>query len=145
MIKRWANGGAVCVLVFAFHNNSQGLPGKPDDNLISVHSRMGKAEYLVEQCKDFDKVNPDGKTVQLRDAPAVMMCFGYISGIVDVGDFDHAVLPNNPSRGWCMPEGVSNSQLAKVIVKYGNDHPEELHLPAVLLVENALIKAFPCA
>jgi hypothetical protein len=43
-----------------------------------------------------------------------------------------------------VPDSVTSTQLAKVIVKYGNDHPQELHLPGVIVVTNALLAAFPC-
>ena len=67
--------------------------------MIQVHSRIGKAEYLVNQCKNVENVNLDGKTVPLKDAAEVMMCFGYISGILDLEDFDHAVLPTRSTHG----------------------------------------------
>jgi hypothetical protein len=45
----------------------------------------------------------------------------------------------------CPPDGVSNGQLVKVFVKYLDQHPEKLHLPAVQLVYDATNDAFPCA
>jgi hypothetical protein len=41
------------------------------------------------------------------------------------------------------PEGAKQDQLKAVVVKYLNDHPEELHKPAGMLVILALSKAFP--
>ncbi len=144
MIRRQAKWVIACILTLWLPNNSQGSQGKPDENMIPVHSRMGKAENLISKCKNVENINPDGKTVPLKDAPEVMTCLGYISGILDLADFDQALPPAHTAHGWCLPDGASSSQVAKVIVKYANDHPEELHLPAVLLVANALLKAFPC-
>ncbi len=44
----------------------------------------------------------------------------------------------------CVPEGVTNNQVTEVVRKYLKDHPEELHLHAVDLVQKALNKAWPC-
>ena len=44
----------------------------------------------------------------------------------------------------CTPKGASLGQLARVVKKYLQDHPEFLHLDAGGLVYNALNEAFPC-
>jgi hypothetical protein len=31
---------------------------------------------------------------------------------------------------FCLPDGVTNGQLAKVVIKYLDDHPEDLHSTA---------------
>lgn len=41
------------------------------------------------------------------------------------------------------PQEAKQDQLKAVVVKYLNDHPEELHKPAGMLVILALSKAFP--
>lgn len=143
MARRLGKWVFACATILWLANNSPGSQGKSDDT-VTLHSRIGNAEYLLSQCKNVDSVNLSRKTVPLKDAPEVMMCFGYISGIIDLEDFNHATLPTSSSHVWCLPDGASNSELAKVMVKYGNDHPEELHLPSVVLVTNALLKAFPC-
>jgi Rap1a immunity proteins len=42
-----------------------------------------------------------------------------------------------------IPKDVKQEQMRAFVVKYLNDHPEELHKPAGLLVIFALSKAFP--
>ena len=44
----------------------------------------------------------------------------------------------------CTPKGASLGQLARVVKKFLQDHPESLHLDAGGLVYNALNEAFPC-
>jgi len=44
----------------------------------------------------------------------------------------------------CTPDGVTVLQATRVVFKYLNDHPAQLHLPEVELIEEALSKAFPC-
>lgn len=45
----------------------------------------------------------------------------------------------------CIPGEVTYGQMVRVVVKYLNDHPEELHHSSALLTVNALIGAFRCA
>ena len=71
------------------------------------------------------------------------LCFGYIEGAYD----SYAVMVK-----WgiiekdfiCVPVNVSKGQLVKVVVKYLNDNPAELHLIASSRVIHALSAAFPC-
>ena len=71
-------------------------------------------------------------------------CTHYIMGI---SDYQETLL------GWsyldephfCTPDSGSADQLVKVVTKYLNEHPEDLHLHAGSLVANALHEAFPCS
>ena len=61
-------------------------------------------------------------------------CIGYIVAIVDM--FENSV---------CWPrETVKNGQLVDVVIKWLNDHPESLHLPASHAITKAMQQAFPC-
>jgi hypothetical protein len=44
----------------------------------------------------------------------------------------------------CIPSTAKLGQLMRVVTKYLEEHPEQLHLAAAGLVYNALIEAFPC-
>ena len=44
----------------------------------------------------------------------------------------------------CIPEEATNFELARVVVKYLNDHPNQLHKSYRLLVMLALEDAYPC-
>jgi len=65
-------------------------------------------------------------------------CLGFIEGYLQV-----APIPNLPTH--CIPAGVTYEQLTKVVVKYLDQHPEKLHLAAVLLISQATHYAFPCS
>ena len=77
-------------------------------------------------------------------AAKIGMCYGYIMGISDY----HLTL-----LGWsyldephfCVPEHANSTQLVKVVTKYLNEYPEDLHLSAGSAVANALYEAFPCS
>ena len=45
----------------------------------------------------------------------------------------------------CYPKGVTTGQLIKVVVKFLQDNPKDLHIMDVALIEEALHKAFPCS
>jgi len=41
-------------------------------------------------------------------------------------------------------DGVTVGQVMLVFLKYVDNHPEELHLPAAVVVSRAMLAAFPC-
>ena len=66
-------------------------------------------------------------------------CIGYITGVADTSKGK-----THEGNRYCVPEGVLAGQLKKIITKYLNDNPKNLHLSAFSLVQDALIEAFPC-
>jgi Ssp1 endopeptidase immunity protein Rap1a len=56
----------------------------------------------------------------------------------------NAILSKPKDNTYRLPDNASVSQLAKVVTKYGHDHPEELNQSALLIVNNAFTRAFPC-
>lgn len=112
------------------------------EQLIAVHGYGGSGEELIQRCSAVTRMSPDHRVNQ-EDAPALSFCLGFISGVVDIRAI--AVAGGAQKGPYCIPEsGVTSYQLARIVLKYGNDHPEELHYAAALLVFNALSKAFPC-
>jgi hypothetical protein len=65
---------------------------------------------------------------------------GYCTGIVEAVLF----LPMWGTNLYCTPKGVTVGQGMKVLVKYMNDHPEELHERTMQLAARAFQKAWPC-
>jgi len=71
------------------------------------------------------------------------VCVGYVTGIHDGqivfsgwGDMKKTI---------CLPgSGVKGGQLVRIVIKYLQENPEDLHLTAGSLVVNALVIAFPC-
>ena len=93
---------------------------------------------LVEQCKNISVNDPEGK----GDIGELKACIGFISGVIDgstaISKADPRIFPV------CVPVGVNTFQLAKVVTKYGADHPENLHWMGYRFVTAALQAAFPC-
>jgi hypothetical protein len=72
-------------------------------------------------------------------------CMGFIAGVLDRDTIATTDETGHPAgRNFCVPAEASTTQLAKVVVKYGDDHPQQLHLPAVVIVLLAMKDAFPC-
>ena len=70
-------------------------------------------------------------------------CGSYIEGVVDAISADKIAHPNDVF--FCVPKEATEEQFARIILKYSDNHPEKLHLSAVVLVIEALTSAFPCA
>lgn len=131
---------AVVTLTLFVPNNSLGFQ-EIKDGMITIHGLRGPgAESLVHECKGVENVDLDKMAVPAKDAMGVGLCLGYIAGISDVDRVDAVAKQNR----MCVPDNASGAQLAKVIVKYGDDHPEELNEPGAIFVTLAMKKAFPC-
>lgn len=121
-----------CTLSLRVEGQSGTAARQNKDEIVTTHG--GRAESLVNACAE----KPENSAAQLA------YCFGYIEGIWDM----HQAVKSMPgvaqSSTLCIPNDASPAQLAKVIAKYGNDHPEELHEAAIILVINALLRSFPC-
>jgi Rap1a immunity proteins len=45
---------------------------------------------------------------------------------------------------YCVPDNVSGGKIREIVQKYLRDHPENLDLPAQMLIALAIHMAFPC-
>lgn len=75
------------------------------------------------------------------------ICLGTIRGIIDAGAiFDsHAVQDGKPATNvFCVPESVSTDQGVRAVIKYLEEHPEDLDQRGTTLTVLALKQAFPC-
>lgn len=109
---------------------------------ISMFLRGGNAEELVNNCAAVEHFDPQSKTVPSKDASGFSFCLGYIVGVVDMRNALNAGSPDTSK--FCVPDDASTTQLAKVVVKYGTDHPEQLNQPALLFISEAFAQSFRC-
>ena len=65
---------------------------------------------------------------------------GFCSGIVEGTMWSLQI-----AKLVCLPNGMTLGQGLKVLVKYMDDHPEELHMHAADLDVRAFVKAWPCS
>ena len=116
--------------------------------LLAGARAFGQANYttgdeLRENCK-YAVSDSDADHAMARAG----FCIGFIDGfqqfeqLVDISQGANDA--NSSARLICTPDGVTNRQNVKVVVKYLDRHPEFLHKFAALLVLEAMQEAFPC-
>ena len=76
--------------------------------------------------------------------PGDFFCLGFVTGTHDAVFEDMKEGASFHGYRFCTYKGISNHQLERVVIKYLNDHPENLHFAASSQVFAALAKAFPC-
>lgn len=100
------------------------------------HSETGvrSGNDLIRDCK---------AAITLADSPKLgedysrpMYCLGFTSGMSDGLRF---------GRLACMKGEESHEQIARVVVKFLEDHPERLAEPESLLALEAITGAWPCS
>ena len=89
-----------------------------------------------------------GDAINASDAPTplehgrAMYCMGLVRGVwVMIQMYDEF----NDGGGLCTPDGATVLQMARGVVNYLKDHPEQLHGDEVGLIFLALTEAFPCS
>jgi hypothetical protein len=108
------------------------------------------ANYYLRGCR---AVVSDSKTYE--DAGELFMsgaCLGVVSTLMDklspTDPFMRALLPQPQPQPQpqlvCIPDGVTNRQAVAVVVKFLDDHPNQLHQRFIVLAQDALYEAWPC-
>jgi hypothetical protein len=103
--------------------------------------RVSTGTELLETCTKVNSVTrradnfDEWATDAVHTTMASGTCFGFIQAVEQFDDLASA---------FCGPEHFTYGQAKKIVIKYLNDHPEQLHLPATFLVGEALGAAFPC-
>ena len=97
---------------------------------ITAHAeaKMGTGNLLLAGCQS--------------DTIEQMYCIGYVDGVV--GTLVIAAAAHKVPRLVCVPDGVTTGQTVKVVERFLEAHPEELHKDARFLVFWALIDTWPC-
>jgi hypothetical protein len=105
-----------------------------------------KGETLVDACKAVERMDTTTYRVPKDDLDNVATCIGFVVGVIDGETFNDVGEDGQPTHRhhYCVPDDATSTQLAKIVAKYGRDHPEELSDPGVSLVIFAMKRAFPC-
>ena len=127
---------AFLVLVSAAAAQSNGgASASPTYKPEIVQFRSFSGEDLIEFCRDASESNRDMGS---------NMCVMYISGFLDGYSTGLLLLNHEKQYKFCTPDGVTPTQVAKIVARYGSLHPEGLHINAALFSAAALKDAFPC-
>ena len=104
--------------------------------LASVQAYNGN--QLLEGCTAYLDKNFVGK---VEDTVAVGICVGYLTGVLDALDTWQA---SEGRRVVCLPKPWDINQIVRIVVKYLENNPEDLHYRADAAVLFAVKAAFPC-
>lgn len=122
----------ICILFFFFLNNAE--------------ASGWTGNHLLTNCSAFVSVLNGDKGRDNVDRTG--LCIGYLNGIRD-GVILMNTLASNQHRkndyyAICFPNNVSMGQSARILVKFLQERPEDLHIDAGALYYAALLNAFPC-
>jgi Rap1a immunity proteins len=116
--------------------------------VCGAHAQNGgyfkTADMLVASCRiairTWSEQNPNSIDLMLAQA-----CPAYLQGALDTFEFVRVTDSKKyEAASICIPDAVKSDQAVRVFMKYSDDHPEELHHSAPLVVWEAMHKAFPC-
>lgn len=100
-------------------------------------------EKLMRNCKaalEYINNNDDS-----GDIDAVKYCDDFLTGFRENENIKEIYMPGHYFRGYCFPDsGVSNSELANVIVSYLETNQPEQKLTANQAMRDALVDGYPC-
>jgi hypothetical protein len=112
---------------------------------ISISNAQDRARTGGELLRDCAGIETLGETTAPIDRRvAALSCVNYIEGFVEGHDSVAAITRPAARRWFCLPKGVTIYQVASVVRKFLQDHPERLHERAAILTGVALLRAFPC-
>ena len=100
-------------------------------SLVPATAAEKRADDVLRECTDSDSA--------MR-----LSCLAYMSGFMDGIELGQAGSSSEMQR-ICLPdEGVSAEQARRVVVKWLQDHPKNLHESGRIQVFLAMADAFPC-
>ena len=90
-------------------------------------------ESLLRQCSAAVRWMDGARDVNGED---LAYCGGYVQGFRDAVDMT--------APAFCIPNQATSGQLIRVLVKYLQDHPKDLHLDEADLIKVAFMDAYRC-
>ncbi len=118
--------------------------------LVCTSSAFGAStdgNEVLGKCQTAIRVVDEGRLSQ-SDSSDSMWCMGWIEGVLDMNRLSELMVETGVSKKgdpyFCAPDGIQVGQAVRVVVKYLQDHPEQLHARGIVLAVAALQKAFPC-
>ena len=117
--------------------------------LLLYSAASADGNELLTNCKLAEAaITPDGYRHNIADGFEVGYCVGAIHTFKGRIEYIYKQDPpgyQSPKPRNCeIPEGVTNEQLIRVLVKYLEEHPDLLHIWEAGLLDAAFRHAFPC-
>lgn len=111
--------------------------------LFSTDSALADGNQLLERCNALIRVFDNQNSMVEDDLLEAQHCSGFMKGVLDMNAVYSSMHTEQPLL--CVPdEGVLVIKAARIVVKYLNEHPEQLHFQDGVLATLALAEAFPC-
>ena len=108
-------------------------------------------EDLLRACRALEKATVEGNVLTLTETVAVQQCWSFIAGYYDGWwtarlYVDWAPRFDNPGLNFCpLPVTyITNLQLARIFVRWAEQHPERHHYQDWEGLRSAFAEAFPC-
>jgi hypothetical protein len=101
------------------------------------------ASELLESC---NLAFPNNSELSNEEKIKGFYCVSYFKGLGTGLFVSQAIADIKTYEGWpiCLPNGWTAEQLARVALKYAQDHPEELHKSWDDIAINAISESFHC-
>ncbi|WP_444905080.1 Rap1a/Tai family immunity protein [Microbulbifer sp. CnH-101-E] len=113
--------------------------------LVMLNPAYGNTELLLDKCKSVFTEQGERKKNYVQSGIDAGFCLGYLRGISDFATVASIISPNQlNSIKSCRPEGVTNKQLAKIVVQTLEVNPQTHHMDMISAVTLSLRRAFPC-
>jgi len=115
-------------------------------SLVAQDDWKADGSSLLRKCSLAVRIF-DGEKLSSADTVEGAFCSGYIAGNHDM-DFMVQMLEEHQKitlmQHACPPSTASGEQAVRIVVKYLRDNPDRLHMPASILVTDAIRSSFPC-
>jgi len=102
---------------------------------------------LLRACKQALKDIPVPPTNSEEAASLTLgtWCRGFLTGLVDMNSLYQGMLLGETHGFFCFPKaGLDSDQATRIVVKYLESNPEQLHNSRRTLAVKALAAVFPC-
>jgi hypothetical protein len=99
---------------------------------------------LSHDCKTYVQWT-SSRGLPAEEALDATQCLEYIKGAIDAYISAGARNLMKPADSICMPQGFTGEQAVLIVLKYLDNHPENLHLDAGGLVWVAIHSSFACS
>lgn len=100
------------------------------------------SDAIAQRCQAAAFYVLESSSVPSMYAADYSYCIGYVEGVE--ATYVYTKLSRDEKQDICLPMSSKTYQYGRVVARYGDNHPEALHLPAPVFVIRALKEAYPC-
>lgn len=106
---------------------------------VPCYSASDDGNELLAQCN----AAVDRDTSNAEKILSGGFCVGFVQGITQMNQYYE--MHSRKDAVFCTPQGgITNEKAERIVLKYLNEHPEELHEHKIILAIKAFVKALPC-